>query len=73
MQICSNITIFLHWKSVQFPQDFFLYTNMAAVFVVLHTNMAAVTSGENDLWERKNCTDTACRLVFKGKYFSFTP
>ena len=28
---------------------FFLYTNMAAVFIVLYTNMAAVTSGENDL------------------------
>ena len=40
---------FFTLQKCQSPTDVYLYTNMAAVFIVLYTNMAAVTSGENDL------------------------
>ena len=50
-QLCKFVgtKTFFTLQKCQSPTDVFLYTNMAAVFIVLYTNMAAVTSGENDL------------------------
>ena len=47
LQIAWNKRKFLHVKRVQFPQDFFVHKH-GRRFIILYTNMAAVTSCEND-------------------------
>ena len=47
LQIAWNKWKFLHVKRVQFPQDFFVHKH-GRRFIILCTNMAAVTSCEND-------------------------
>ena len=47
-QLCKFVgtKTFFYITKVSIPNGCFLYTNMAVVFIVLYTNMAAVTSGE---------------------------
>ena len=51
-------------KKVQFPQDFFVHKH-GRRFIVLYTNMEAVTSCENDLFVKKKIDrvfEQACKL-----------
>ena len=50
LQIPWNKRKFSHVKRVQFPLDFFAHKH-GRRFIVLYTNMAAVTSCENYLYE----------------------
>ena len=61
---------FFTLQKCQSPTDVYLYTNMAAVFIVLYTNMATVTSGENDLLPRKALIETKNRTLKCLKRFS---
>ena len=68
-QLCKFVgtKTFFYIRKVSIPNGCFLYTKMAAVFIVLYTNMAAVTSCENDLLDCQNETKTVKVVVIAGR------